>query len=227
MADEPPSLPFLSGPSVKLPPASSALPGPALGPVAGLGAQTLGSVRQNGGPGVFGAGGATAQARGLQQPPAPPLSASQPGLRAQVPPPLLSPQVSAPRRPPAWPGARTVCGVGVPAPSPAWRGSRLRRRCRHTRVEVREERATGGVSPPLSPDRLEDGGQADLPIEGPPVLYVTHAHACEQRVSKAETGVRRAAPATHGFWSRPRSLRTRSTSCRSGSTRVINSPLWP
>lgn len=46
MADEPPSLPFLSGPSVKLPPPSSAVPGQALGPVAGLGTQTLGSVRQ-------------------------------------------------------------------------------------------------------------------------------------------------------------------------------------
>lgn len=43
---------------------------------------------------MFGVGNTAAQPRGMQQPPAQPLSSSQPNLRAQVPPPLLSPQVS-------------------------------------------------------------------------------------------------------------------------------------
>ena len=43
---------------------------------------------------MFGVGNTAAQPRGMQQPPAQPLSSSQPHLRAQVPPPLLSPQVS-------------------------------------------------------------------------------------------------------------------------------------
>lgn len=42
---------------------------------------------------MFGVGNTAAQPRGMQQPPAQPLSSSQPNLRAQVPPPLLSPQV--------------------------------------------------------------------------------------------------------------------------------------
>lgn len=45
---------------------------------------------------MFGVGNTAAQPRGMQQPPAQPLSSSQPNLRAQVPPPLLSPQVSTP-----------------------------------------------------------------------------------------------------------------------------------
>ncbi|XP_013360255.1 PREDICTED: trinucleotide repeat-containing gene 6A protein isoform X7 [Chinchilla lanigera] len=48
---------------------------------------------KNGNPSVFGVGNTAAQPRGMQQPPAQPLSSSQPNLRAQVPPPLLSPQV--------------------------------------------------------------------------------------------------------------------------------------
>lgn len=43
---------------------------------------------------MFGVGNTAAQPRGMQQPPAQPLSSSQPNLRAQVPPPLLSPQVN-------------------------------------------------------------------------------------------------------------------------------------
>lgn len=43
---------------------------------------------------MFGVGNTAAQPRGMQQPPAQPLSSSQPNLRAQVPPPLLSPQVT-------------------------------------------------------------------------------------------------------------------------------------
>lgn len=45
---------------------------------------------------MFGVGNTAAQPRGMQQPPAQPLSSSQPNLRAQVPPPLLSPQVITP-----------------------------------------------------------------------------------------------------------------------------------
>lgn len=48
---------------------------------------------QNGNPNIYGGSNAAAQARGMQQPPAQPLNSSQPNLRAQVPPPLLSPQV--------------------------------------------------------------------------------------------------------------------------------------
>ncbi|XP_078201051.1 trinucleotide repeat-containing gene 6A protein isoform X31 [Callithrix jacchus] len=48
---------------------------------------------KNGNPSMFGVGNTAAQPRGMQQPPAQPLSSSQPNLRAQVPPPLLSPQV--------------------------------------------------------------------------------------------------------------------------------------
>ncbi|XP_078201059.1 trinucleotide repeat-containing gene 6A protein isoform X34 [Callithrix jacchus] len=49
---------------------------------------------KNGNPSMFGVGNTAAQPRGMQQPPAQPLSSSQPNLRAQVPPPLLSPQVA-------------------------------------------------------------------------------------------------------------------------------------
>lgn len=48
---------------------------------------------QNGNPSVFGVGNIAAQPRSMQQPPAQPLNSSQPNPRAQVPPPLLSPQV--------------------------------------------------------------------------------------------------------------------------------------
>lgn len=52
------------------------------------------SFPQNGNPSVFGVGNIAAQPRSMQQPPAQPLNSSQPNPRAQVPPPLLSPQVS-------------------------------------------------------------------------------------------------------------------------------------
>lgn len=42
---------------------------------------------------MFGVGNIAAQPRSMQQPPAQPLNSSQPNPRAQVPPPLLSPQV--------------------------------------------------------------------------------------------------------------------------------------
>ncbi|XP_071617107.1 trinucleotide repeat-containing gene 6A protein isoform X8 [Heliangelus exortis] len=48
---------------------------------------------KNGNPSVFGVGNIAAQPRSMQQPPAQPLNSSQPNPRAQVPPPLLSPQV--------------------------------------------------------------------------------------------------------------------------------------
>lgn len=48
---------------------------------------------QNGNPSMFGVGNIAAQPRSMQQPPAQPLNSSQPNPRAQVPPPLLSPQV--------------------------------------------------------------------------------------------------------------------------------------
>uniref|UniRef100_A0A4W3IGM6 Trinucleotide repeat containing adaptor 6A n=1 Tax=Callorhinchus milii TaxID=7868 RepID=A0A4W3IGM6_CALMI len=50
---------------------------------------------KNGNPNLYGGSNAAAQARGMQQPPAQPLNSSQPNLRTQVPPPLLSPQVPA------------------------------------------------------------------------------------------------------------------------------------
>ncbi|XP_032896760.1 trinucleotide repeat-containing gene 6A protein isoform X3 [Amblyraja radiata] len=94
MAEEPQTLTHISAPSMKLPPSNCALPNQALGSV-GLGMQNLNSVRQNGNPNIYGGSNAAAQARGMQQPPAQPLNSSQPNLRAQVPPPLLSPQVPA------------------------------------------------------------------------------------------------------------------------------------
>ncbi|KAL0616963.1 Trinucleotide repeat-containing gene 6A protein, partial [Plecturocebus cupreus] len=93
VADESQNMQFMSSQSMKLPPSNSALPNQALGSIAGLGMQNLNSVRQNGNPSMFGVGNTAAQPRGMQQPPAQPLSSSQPNLRAQVPPPLLSPQV--------------------------------------------------------------------------------------------------------------------------------------
>lgn len=53
------------------------------------------SFPQNGNPSMFGVGNIAAQPRSMQQPPAQPLNSSQPNPRAQVPPPLLSPQVTA------------------------------------------------------------------------------------------------------------------------------------
>uniref|UniRef100_A0A0E9T554 Uncharacterized protein n=1 Tax=Anguilla anguilla TaxID=7936 RepID=A0A0E9T554_ANGAN len=43
---------------------------------------------------MFSSSNAAAQGRSTQQPPAQPLNSSQPNLRTQVPPPLLSPQVA-------------------------------------------------------------------------------------------------------------------------------------
>ncbi|XP_043834486.1 trinucleotide repeat-containing gene 6A protein isoform X4 [Dromiciops gliroides] len=93
VADESQNMQFMSNQNMKLPPSNSALPNQALGSIAGLGMQNLNSVRQNGNPSMFGVGNTAAQPRGMQQPPAQPLNSSQPHLRAQVPPPLLSPQV--------------------------------------------------------------------------------------------------------------------------------------
>ncbi|XP_014345410.1 trinucleotide repeat-containing gene 6A protein isoform X2 [Latimeria chalumnae] len=94
VAEESPNVQFMSNQNLKLPSSNNALPNQAFGSVAGLGMQNLNSVRQNGNPNMF--GNTAAQARGMQQPPAQPLNSSQPNLRAQVPPPLLSPQVPAP-----------------------------------------------------------------------------------------------------------------------------------
>ncbi|XP_006886237.1 PREDICTED: trinucleotide repeat-containing gene 6C protein isoform X2 [Elephantulus edwardii] len=97
LVEEPTPSPFLPSPSLKLPLSNSALPGQTLGGIAsGLGMQNLNSSRQipSGSLGMFGNSGA-AQARSMPQPaPAPPLSSSQPSLRAQVPQ-FLSPQVQA------------------------------------------------------------------------------------------------------------------------------------
>ncbi|XP_058851910.1 trinucleotide repeat-containing gene 6A protein-like isoform X4 [Acipenser ruthenus] len=95
VAEEPQNVHFVSNHNMKLPPSNNALPNQTLGSVAGLGIQNLNSVRQNGNPNMFSGSNAAAQARGMQQPPAQPLNSSQPNLRAQVPPPLLSPQVPA------------------------------------------------------------------------------------------------------------------------------------
>uniref|UniRef100_A0A4W3JAG5 Trinucleotide repeat containing adaptor 6A n=1 Tax=Callorhinchus milii TaxID=7868 RepID=A0A4W3JAG5_CALMI len=92
LAEEPQTLPYMSTPSTKLLPSNSALPNQAMGSM-GLGMQTGNPGRQNGNPNLYGGSNAAAQARGMQQPPAQPLNSSQPNLRTQVPPPLLSPQV--------------------------------------------------------------------------------------------------------------------------------------
>ncbi|XP_041085556.1 trinucleotide repeat-containing gene 6A protein-like isoform X8 [Polyodon spathula] len=91
VAEDPQNVHFVSNHNMKLPPSNNALPNQTLGSVAGLGIQNLNSVRQNGNPNMFSGSNAAAQARGMQQP----LNSSQPNLRAQVPPPLLSPQVPA------------------------------------------------------------------------------------------------------------------------------------
>ncbi|KAG2455989.1 TNR6A protein, partial [Polypterus senegalus] len=94
LAEETPSVHFASNQNLKLLPSNNALPNQVLGSVTGLGIQNLNSVRQNGNPSVFN-GSPAAQVRGMPQPPAQPINSSQPNLRAQVPPPLLSPQVPA------------------------------------------------------------------------------------------------------------------------------------
>ncbi|XP_054634430.1 trinucleotide repeat-containing gene 6C protein isoform X1 [Dunckerocampus dactyliophorus] len=95
LSDDAPPSPFLPSPSLKLPLASSSLPGQGLGPGnSGLAMQNLNNRQIPSG--MFGSSGA-AQSRAMQQPPqppVPPLSSSQPSLRAQVPQ-FLSPQVQA------------------------------------------------------------------------------------------------------------------------------------
>ncbi|XP_061839704.1 trinucleotide repeat-containing gene 6C protein isoform X2 [Nerophis lumbriciformis] len=95
LSDDAPPSPFLPSPSLKLPLASNSLTGQGLGPGhSGLGMQNLNNRQIPSG--MFGSSGA-AQSRAMQQPPqlpVPPLSSSQPSLRAQVPP-FLSPQVQA------------------------------------------------------------------------------------------------------------------------------------
>uniref|UniRef100_A0A8C6NXU8 Trinucleotide repeat-containing gene 6C protein n=1 Tax=Nothobranchius furzeri TaxID=105023 RepID=A0A8C6NXU8_NOTFU len=94
LSDDAPPSPFLPSPSLKLPLANSSLPGQGLGQGnPGLAMQNLNNRPILGG--MFGSGGA-AQTRAMQQqqPPVPPLSSSQPSLRAQVPQ-FLSPQVQA------------------------------------------------------------------------------------------------------------------------------------
>ncbi|XP_070827038.1 trinucleotide repeat-containing gene 6C protein isoform X1 [Chaetodon trifascialis] len=97
LSDDAPPSPFLPSPSLKLPLANSSLPGQGLGQGnPGLAMQNLNN-RQQIPSGMFGSSGA-AQTRAMQQPPpqppVPPLSSSQPSLRAQVPQ-FLSPQVQA------------------------------------------------------------------------------------------------------------------------------------
>ncbi|XP_043945175.1 trinucleotide repeat-containing gene 6A protein isoform X4 [Protopterus annectens] len=95
VAEEPQTVQFMSSQNSKLPPSNSALPNQLSGSGAGLGTQNLNSVRQNGNPSILGICNAAAQVRAMQQAQAQPVNASQPNLRAQVPPPLLSPQVPA------------------------------------------------------------------------------------------------------------------------------------
>ncbi|XP_038569684.1 trinucleotide repeat-containing gene 6C protein isoform X1 [Micropterus salmoides] len=97
LSDDAPPSPFLPSPSLKLPLANSSLPGQGLGQGnPGLVMQNLNNRQMPSG--MFGSSGA-AQTRAMQQqpppqPPVPPLSSSQPSLRAQVPQ-FLSPQVQA------------------------------------------------------------------------------------------------------------------------------------
>ncbi|MBN3306872.1 TNR6A protein, partial [Amia calva] len=93
VAEEPPNVQFSSNQNMKLPPSSNALPNQSPGNMSGLNLQNLNSVRQNVNPNMYSGSNAAAQVRSTQQPPAQPLNSSQPNLRAQVPPPLLSPQV--------------------------------------------------------------------------------------------------------------------------------------
>ncbi|XP_066496446.1 trinucleotide repeat-containing gene 6A protein isoform X3 [Tiliqua scincoides] len=89
--DDSQNMQFMSNQNGKFPLSNSALPNQALGSLAGQGMPSLSSVRQNGNPNMF--GNLAAQPRSMQQSPAQPLNSSQPNPRAQVPPPLLSPQV--------------------------------------------------------------------------------------------------------------------------------------
>ncbi|XP_063170723.1 trinucleotide repeat-containing gene 6A protein isoform X2 [Candoia aspera] len=91
VADDSPNVPFMPSQNGKFPPPSSVLPNHVLGSLTGLSVQSLNSARQNGNPSTF--GNLTAQPRSIQPSPAQPLHSSQPNPRAQVPPPLLSPQV--------------------------------------------------------------------------------------------------------------------------------------
>ncbi|XP_053550853.1 trinucleotide repeat-containing gene 6A protein isoform X2 [Bombina bombina] len=92
VAEESQNMQFISNQNMKLPPLNSALPTQSLGSFTGLGMPNISSVKQNGNSNMYGVGNA-AQARGAQQPPAQALSSSQPNLRAQVPPPIIPPQV--------------------------------------------------------------------------------------------------------------------------------------
>ncbi|XP_051563314.1 trinucleotide repeat-containing gene 6C protein-like isoform X2 [Myxocyprinus asiaticus] len=96
LSDDAPTSPFMPSPGLKLPLANSSLPSHGMGGVSsGQSFQNLNN-RQNG---MFGTNGA-AQTRVMQQqalppqPPVPPLSSTQPNLRAQVPQ-FLTPQVQA------------------------------------------------------------------------------------------------------------------------------------
>ncbi|XP_072319973.1 trinucleotide repeat-containing gene 6C protein isoform X3 [Eucyclogobius newberryi] len=97
LSDDSPSSPFLPSPGLKLPLANSSVPGQGLGQGSlGLAMQNLNNRQIQSG--MFGNSG-TAQTRAMQQqqppqPSVPPLSSSQPSLRAQVPQ-FLSPQVQA------------------------------------------------------------------------------------------------------------------------------------
>ncbi|XP_067353514.1 trinucleotide repeat-containing gene 6C protein isoform X1 [Channa argus] len=96
LSDDAPPSPFLPSPTLKLPLANSSLSGQGLGQNSpGLAMQNLNNRQIPSG--MFGNSGA-AQTRALQQQPlqtsVPPLSSSQPSLRAQVPQ-FLSPQVQA------------------------------------------------------------------------------------------------------------------------------------
>ncbi|XP_073415397.1 trinucleotide repeat-containing gene 6A protein isoform X4 [Dendrobates tinctorius] len=90
VAEETQNLQFIANQNMKLPSINSALPTQSLGSFPGLTMPNGGSVRQNGNPNMFGVGNA-AQARGPQPPQ--PMNASQPNLRAQVPPNMMPPQV--------------------------------------------------------------------------------------------------------------------------------------
>ncbi|KAG5854473.1 hypothetical protein ANANG_G00038220 [Anguilla anguilla] len=94
VAEEPQNVQYSSNQNVKLPPSNSTLPNQGPGSMPAASHQNLNLVRQNVNP-MFSSSNAAAQGRSTQQPPAQPLNSSQPNLRTQVPPPLLSPQVPA------------------------------------------------------------------------------------------------------------------------------------
>ncbi|KAM8961091.1 trinucleotide repeat-containing gene 6A protein [Pelodytes ibericus] len=92
VADEQQNMQYMSNQTSKLPPLNNALPTQSPGSLTGPGMPNVNSVKQNGNANMFGVGNAT-QSRSSHQPPAQALNSSQPNLRAQVPAPIIPPQV--------------------------------------------------------------------------------------------------------------------------------------